>query len=140
MGCISGWRRARGVSPVIALILVLRVCDPIVGSAQTNNSSSKPALAQPPEGWLSSFQIKKGFRLEIAASEALVSSPAAMAFDENGRLFVAEMRDFPNQQDKTPHLGRVRLLEDTDADGFFDSSTVYADDLAWPSAIACYNG
>jgi putative membrane-bound dehydrogenase-like protein len=94
----------------------------------------------PPEGWLSSFQIKKGFRLEIAASEALVSSPVAITFDENGRLFVAEMRDFPNQQDKTPHLGRIRLLEDTDGDGFFDSSTVYADNLAWPSAVACYNG
>jgi putative membrane-bound dehydrogenase-like protein len=86
----------------------------------------------------SSFTIKPGFRLEVVASEALVSAPAAMAFDENGRLFVAEMRDFPNKQQQA--AGRIRLLEDTDGDGFFDSSTIYADNLAWPSAIACYDG
>ena len=64
--------------------------------------------------------------MELAASEALVSSPVAMAFDENGRLFVAEQRDYPNQQEKTPHLGRIRLVEDTDGDGYADRSTVWA--------------
>ena len=92
------------------------------------------------DGWLASFRIKKGFRLEQVASDALVSAPVAMAFDENGRLFVAEMRDYPNKQQQVPHLGRIRLLEDTDGDGYFDASTVYAENLAWPSAIACYNG
>src|ERR1051325_5398458 len=120
MGCISGWRRTADVCLVIAFNVVLCVFG---ASAQTNDANPRPG--QPPEGWLSSFQVKKGFRLEIAASEALVSSPVAMAFDENGRLFVAELRDFPNQQDKTSHLGRIRLLEDTHGDGFFDSSTVY---------------
>src|SRR5258708_36992330 len=63
-----------------------------------------------------------------------------MAFDENGRLFVCEMKDRGLPRDQSPHLGRVRVLEDTDGDGVFDASTVYADDLAWPSAIACYSG
>jgi len=70
----------------------------------------------------------------------MVSSPVAMAFDENGRLFVVEMRDYPEGRAQNPHLGRVRLLEDTDGDGIFDSSTIYADNLAWPSAVACYGG
>src|SRR5438270_10557780 len=90
-----------------------------------------PPVQRVPEAWLSAFQIKRGFRLEVVASEALVSAPVAMAFDENGRLFVAEMRDLPNKQTQAPHLGRIRLLEDTDGDGIFDASTVYADNLAW---------
>jgi len=40
-----------------------------------------------------------------------------MAFDENGRLFVVEMRDYPDGRQQIPHLGRVRLLEDADGDG-----------------------
>jgi len=86
------------------------------------------------------FRIRQGFRVEQVAGESVVSAPAAMAFDENGRLFVAEMRDYPERREQSPHLGRIRLLEDTDGDGVFDSSTVFADDIALPSAIACYNG
>lgn len=87
---------------------------------------------------LRNFQVKRGFRLELVAAEPIVAAPAAMAFDENGRLFVAEMRDYP--QGDNQRAGRVRLLEDTDGDGIFDSSTIYADNLHWPSAIACYGG
>jgi putative membrane-bound dehydrogenase-like protein len=90
--------------------------------------------------WQAQFQIEKGFRIELVASEQLAASPVAMAFDENGRLFVAEMRDYPDQRARTPHLGRIRILEDTDGDGQFDSSTVYAEEIPWPSALACYDG
>ncbi len=87
---------------------------------------------------INSFRLKPGFKIELVAMEPMVESPVAMAFDENGRLFVAEMRDFPDHREQTPHLGKIRLLEDTDGDGVFDASTVYADNLPWPSAIACY--
>jgi putative membrane-bound dehydrogenase-like protein len=86
------------------------------------------------------FRLKQGFHIELVAGEGIVSAPAAMAFDENGRLFVAEMRDYPERREQSPHLGRVRLLEDTDGDGVFDSSTVFAENIPLPSAIACYNG
>ncbi|MDB6016179.1 MAG: cytochrome c [Pedosphaera sp.] len=85
-----------------------------------------------------SFQIKSGFRLELVASEPLVVDPIAMAFDENGRLFVIEMRDRPDRANG--RTGRVRVLEDTDGDGIFDSSAVYADNLNQPSALICYGG
>ena len=38
------------------------------------------------------------------------------------------------------HSGRIRLLEDTEGDGEFHTSTVYADNLPWASAVACYGG
>ena len=94
--------------------------------------------ATEPANALGTFTLKPGFRLELVAAEPLVADPVAMAFDENGRLFVIEMIGYSEHRDDK--LGQVRLLEDTDGDGRFDRSTVYARDLAWPTAIVCYNG
>jgi putative membrane-bound dehydrogenase-like protein len=91
-----------------------------------------------PDKALATFTVAKGFRIEQAACEPVVADPVAMAFDENGRLFVVEMRDYSEDDDK--NLGRVRMLVDADGDGRFEKSTVYADGLSWPTAIACYDG
>jgi putative membrane-bound dehydrogenase-like protein len=88
---------------------------------------------------LDAFLIKPGFRIELAAGEALVNTPVAMAFDENKRLFVVEWPGMAASELRN-RPGRIRLLEDTDGDGVFDSSTVYADNLPAPSGIACYDG
>lgn len=106
----------------------------------TAAKSDKLADAPPVTNQLASFRIEPGFRIELVASEPTVTTPVAIAFDENGRLFVAEMRDYPDHRDVTPHLGRIRLLENIGDDGIFRSSTVYADDLPWPSGLACYAG
>lgn len=94
--------------------------------------------ATPPEQALSTFAIKPGLRLELVAAEPLVVDPIAMSFDENGRLYVVEMRDYSERRPE--RLGRVRLLEDTDGDGRFDQSSVFADDLPWPTAVVCWDG
>ncbi len=86
---------------------------------------------------LNTFQIRKGFHLELVAAEPLVTDPIAFAFDEDGRLFVVEMNDFP---DRKAHRGQIRRLEDTDGDGHSDKATVFARGLRWPSAIHCYGG
>ena len=87
---------------------------------------------------LETFKIKPGFRLELAVAEPNVVDPIALAFDEDGRMFVIEMRDYSERRDE--RLGRVRLLEDTDNDGRFEKSIVFADDLPWPTSVICYNG
>jgi len=86
---------------------------------------------------LNTFQLRKGFRLELVAAEPLVTDPIAFTFDADGRLFVLEMNDYPERKQ---HRGQVRRLEDTDGDGRFDKATVFAKDLRWPSAIHCYGG
>ncbi|HEV3136456.1 MAG TPA: PVC-type heme-binding CxxCH protein, partial [Pirellulales bacterium] len=91
-----------------------------------------------PADALSTFQVLHGFRLEQAAAEPLVNSPVAADFDENGRLYVVEMRDY-SEQDKE-RLGQVRLLEDTDGDGHFDRGTIFVEKLSWPTAVACFDG
>ena len=87
---------------------------------------------------LESFKVRPGFHVELVAAEPLVLNPVAMSFDENGRLFAVEMLDYSERRDE--RLGRIRMLEDTDGDGRFDRSTVFADHLPWPSAVFCYGG
>jgi len=94
----------------------------------------------PADRALETFRIRRGFRLELAASEPDVASPVAMAFDEDGRAYVAEMIDYSERRDLTPHAGRIRRLEDLDGDGRFERSTVFADNLPWPTALICSRG
>jgi len=89
---------------------------------------------------ISTWQVKKGFKLELAACEPLVRDPIALCFDERGRMFVCEMIDYSEMRDVTPHLGRVSMLEDKDGDGFYETGTVFADNLPWPTGLIWANG
>ena len=103
------------------------------GQPETNQPPPKPSKPVATNE-VSALIVKPGFKVELVATAPLVTAPVAMTFDENGRLFVAEMRE------SGPHLGRIRMLEDTEGDGTFSTGTVYADDVPWPSALACYDG
>lgn len=101
----------------------------------------KPTPCPAPEEMLRTFEALPGFTVDLAAAEPLVRSPIAGAIDADGHLYVAEMRDYPYKPapGKEP-LGSVRLLKDTDGDGRFDTSTIFADRLLWPGGIACWKG
>jgi len=87
------------------------------------------------------FRLQKGFRAELLAGEPLVSSPVEMTFDEDGRLWVIEMIDYPyDEREKVPPQGRVKVLEDTDGDGRPDKGTVFADRLGWPTSLVFADG
>ena len=90
-----------------------------------------PASTPPsPEEMLETFRIGEEFRVEIFAAEPDVTDPVDLAFDEQGRAWVAEMRDYPYQPPEGgPFLSRVRVLEDRDGDGRVDHSTVFAEGL-----------
>jgi putative membrane-bound dehydrogenase-like protein len=96
--------------------------------------------ASEPKDAIATWQVKKGFKLQLTANEPQVRSPIAVSYDENGRMFVCEMIDYSEMRDSTPHLGRVSMLEDKDGDGHFETSQVFADDLAWPTGLICANG
>lgn len=93
-----------------------------------------------PKDALKTFRIKKGFKLEFVAHEPLLRDPIAISFDENGRMFVIEMVDYSEMREEKPHWGRIRLLEDKDGDGFYETSKVFAEDLPWPTAVIAYGG
>jgi putative membrane-bound dehydrogenase-like protein len=113
--------------------------EPAPESAAQTNSVTQASFAID-TNHLASFRVEPGFRIELVAAEPMLAAPMAMAFDEDGRLFVAEMPDYPDRRDTNPHLGRVRMLEGIDEEGRFQHSVVYTDDVAWPSGVTPYAG
>ncbi|WP_395719224.1 PVC-type heme-binding CxxCH protein [Prosthecobacter sp.] len=93
-----------------------------------------------PKDAIGTWQVKKGFKLQLAAHEPQVRDPIAICFDERGRMFVCEMIDYSEMRDVTPHLGRISMLEDKDGDGYYETSQVFADDLPWPTGLIWANG
>lgn len=91
-----------------------------------------------PERALATFEVRPGFRLELAAHEPLVTDPIDIEFDESGRLFVVEMRGYSERRDDA--LCQIKLLVDEDDDGSFDKATVYADGLKWATSVTCWDG
>lgn len=107
----------------------------------TVSLGDKPAEPSPrspltPEEALRAFRLPDDLRIELFAAEPHVQSPVAMAFDENGRVYVVEMGDYPLGKKG----GRVKLLEDTDGDGRIDRATVFADHLAFPNGVMPLKG
>jgi putative membrane-bound dehydrogenase-like protein len=100
-----------------------------------------PKPMEPAES-LKAFDPTPGLAVELVASEPLIRSPVAMDFDENGRLFVAEFPEYNLYAHPNPPKvsGRVVVLESTKGDGKYDKSTVYADNLDSPVAVACWDG
>lgn len=91
-----------------------------------------------PADAITTFNVLEGYQIELVASEPLVTDPIAMSFDEKGRLYVIEMRGYSEHGGDS--LGRIRLLEDTNHDGKFDKSTLFCEQLSWPTAITCFEG
>ena len=93
-----------------------------------------PPLA--PSESLKKIHLPAGFKAEIVAAEPLLLDPVAFDWDERGRLWVIEMADYPLGMDgKGKPGGRVRVLDDTDGDGRYDKSTLFADGLNFPNGI-----
>jgi putative membrane-bound dehydrogenase-like protein len=130
----------QSIAPLFALLVLARALFAAPPDSIDRDYSEELPRIKPtePADALKSFHVAKGFAIEQVAAEPLVVDPVAAAFDEDGRLYVVEMRDY-SEQDKE-QLGRVRLLEDTNGDGKFDKSTIFALGLSWPTAIICYGG
>ncbi|MBI3879501.1 MAG: c-type cytochrome [Verrucomicrobia bacterium] len=86
-------------------------------------------------------QVPADMHLELFASEPQIGKPIAFAWDERGRLWVAETRDYPHDV-KRDGMGndRIVICEDTDGDGRADKFTVFADHLNIPTALVFAHG
>jgi putative membrane-bound dehydrogenase-like protein len=85
------------------------------------------------------IHVPKGLKVELVAAEPLIVSPVAIEFAPDGKLWVAEMLDYPAglKGDYQPG-GRVRLLEDTNGDGKYDKSTIFLDKVHFPNGITAW--
>jgi putative membrane-bound dehydrogenase-like protein len=107
---------------------VALVISTVAAAAFAAQPTSPPTL----EEELASFRFADPqLKIELVVAEPDVISPVAMAWDADGRLFVAEMMDYPT----APTRGRIRLLEDRDGDGHYERASVFADKLAFPNGV-----
>src|SRR6266404_7827716 len=86
-------------------------------------------------------QVHPSLEISLFAAEPDVVDPVALTFDAAGRMYVVEMRDYPYGfgPGRKPG-GTIRLLEDTNHDGKVDRSTVFAENLSFPTSICAWNG
>ncbi|MEW4487815.1 PVC-type heme-binding CxxCH protein [Thalassoglobus sp. JC818] len=109
------------------------------------------------------FQLDEGLAIDLVASEPEIEQPLSLHFDDRGRLWVVEYRQYPFPEglkvirydqhlravfDKVPaappnHVrgrDRISLLEDSDADGVYDSHRVVIDGLNIASSVLTGHG
>lgn len=93
------------------------------------------------EGSRQRTQLPADLRLELFAAEPNIAKPIAFAWDERGRCWVAETRDYPHGVNPTGEGNdRITICEDTDGDGKADRFTVFADKLNIPTSLVFVNG
>ena len=106
-------------------------------AVKNTGDETTPVLA--PEEELKSFALEQDLEIRLVASEPLVQDPVVIQFDEQGRIWVVEMRGFMPDIDgkgEKDRVGRINILLDRDGDGMMDSSIVYLDSLVLPRALA----
>ena len=100
--------------------------------------TNPPVTPLSPEESIKKIQLPAGYHVELVASEPMVQEPVAIAWDGNGRMYVAEMNTFMKDANATGEYeptSRIKLLEDTDGDGKMDKATVFIDSLLLPRTI-----
>ncbi len=103
-----------------------------------NADDAMPPPLSPREA-LATLHTRAGLRVETVVAEPFVQSPVAVDFGAEGAVWVAEMRDYPTGIDGNWKPGGViRKLEDRDHDGTYETATVFAKDLPFPTGVMAW--
>src|SRR6476660_10112114 len=87
--------------------------------------TNPPVTPLSPQESIKKIQLPPGYHMELVASEPMVQEPVAIAWDGNGRMYVAEMNTYMKDAAATGEYAptsRIKLLEDTDGDGKMDKA------------------
>ena len=131
------WNSFAGiVSAAMALTAVAVSPQTAWPPAPRKTPEKAPVLSAQEE--MKTLVLPPGYRIELVASEPLVSDPIAIDFDADGRMWVLEMPGFMSGQESANSrepINNVVVLEDRDGDGAMDKRTVFADKLVLPRAL-----
>lgn len=104
----------------------------LVGGLQPKPMSAQDSLA--------AMRTIPGFKVELVASEPLLKDPVAFDWAPDGKLWVVEMGDYPSGTDgQGKPGGAIRFLEDTDGDGRYDKSTLFLEQVNFPTGVLPWN-
>lgn len=135
--------------------LLRNALDWAVGREIVNLRSTESALA--------AFRVAPDLAMDLVLAEPLISQPLHLSFDERGRMWVVEYRQYPDpaglkemSRDKVwrvdydkkppppPHAAdspfrgkdRISIHEDEDGDGVFEKHSVFVDGLNMATSVA----
>ena len=110
-----------------------------VGTAKMSPPKIKHKLASQPLDPISgqaSIYVPDGYTVDLVAAEPQVFDPVAFDWDVAGNLWVVEMADYPlGLGDSNASGGRIRKLEDRDGDSRYETSSLFASGLNFPTGI-----
>ena len=132
--CLAPDTEARVVEQLSSLIQKLYTPTPPAAYTTEQVQHAGPETVISPKESLKHFEIQSGNKIELVASEPNCIDPVAIRFDDAGDLWVVEMCDYPTRRPEIP-AGRIKKLRDEDLDGFFESVTLFADDLPYPTGL-----
>lgn len=96
-------------------------------------------LPPSPQQARAAIRMADRFAVDLVAAEPLVQSPVAIAFGPDGQLWVAEMFDYPSgvRGDGQPG-GRISVLSARDEQGRYHTSTVFLDNIPFPTGVTVW--
>lgn len=105
---------------------------------QVAQEEGRQAKFLTPAEAVESMTLIDGYKANVWASEPMMTQPMAFCWDDRGRMWIAENRDYESRGHGFSNAGdsRILILEDTDRDGIADSRKVFMEGLAFPAAIA----
>ena len=82
--------------------------------------------------------VPPGMEVTLYASEPEITQPIAFCWDDRGRMWIAENRDYETRRTGFSRSGdsRILILEDTNGDGKMDTRKVFLEGIPFPAAIA----
>ncbi len=116
-----------------------------IGSSEVGAdfSPKEPVKPLSPKDEQARFILPPGYHLELVMSEPQIISPGAIAFDGDGRMFVAELRSYMLDADATAEkeaTSRISMHESTKGDGVYDRHTVFVDNVSTPRFVTPLDG
>ncbi|MBC9868777.1 MAG: dehydrogenase, partial [Opitutae bacterium] len=87
---------------------------------------------------IAKMTVPEGMEVTLVTSEPQITQPLAFCYDDRGRLWIAENRDYETRRSGYSNDGesRILILEDEDGDGKMDTKKVFMEGIPFPSAIA----
>src|SRR5688572_22786520 len=111
---------------------------PVLQHLKPNPMPSPPRT--PGEQTLAQMYLPEGFRAALIVSEPDIRQPVAFAFDERGRIWVAEAFSYPTRRPSGQGLDKIIILEDRDGDGRFETRKIFAEGLNLISGLELGHG
>jgi putative heme-binding domain-containing protein len=122
-----------------AIATFVLACASLAQNVIPHAQDRPPGPALSPQEAIAKMQLPSGFKAELVAAEPDVINPTAMTFDDRGRIWITESIEYP-RKDVGAGRDRIKVLEDRDGDGKFETVKIFKEGLNIPAGIAIGNG